>query len=160
MISVKKINQLLYHDKYFALLHWIVGVVIMGLICCAIHISGIALISELTSLVNSEVISLAATISGFELAGVALLISLNGNEKFQSIKKIGSDKTIYKLFFHSIMLLTVSLLIMVFDINLLKTVPCGYAKAKEYIEYFAVLFFGQGVVFFLSSVRMLLLIFK
>lgn len=157
---VKKINHLLYHDKYFALFHWVFGSILLGLICCAIHFSGIAPLSKLTSLVNNDVVSLSATISGFELAGVALLISLNGNQKFKAIKDIGSEKTIYKLFFHSIILLTLSLLVMVIDINLLKAIPKGFATAKLLIEYFSVLLFGQGIVFFISSVRMLLLIFK
>lgn len=157
---MKKINRLLYHDKYFALFHWLAGMILMALIYCIIQMSAIVPITKVSSLVNTDVISLAATISGFELAGVALLISLNGNRKFQSIKEIGSDKTIYKLFFHSIILLTLSLLIMILDINLLDTVTANYAKIKKYIEYLSVLLFGQGIVFFLSSIRMLLLIFK
>lgn len=160
MLKMKRVNHLLYHDQYFALSHWIAGSIILGAICCGIHFSGIAPLSKLIALVNNDVVSLSATISGFELAGVALLISLNGNQKFKAIKEIGSDKTIYKLFFHSIILLTLSLLVMVIDINLLKAVPKDYAQAKLLIEYFAVLLFGQGIIFFVSSIRMLLLIFK
>lgn len=157
---MKAINKLLYHDKYFACFHWAVGIIIMAIVYLVIKQSEIVPISKIALLVNSDVISLSATIAGFELAGVALLISLNGNQKFQSIKEIGSDKTIYKLFFHSIILLTLSLLIMIIDINLLEQVSEAYVRTKKYIEYFSVALFVQGIVFFLSSVRMLLLIFK
>jgi hypothetical protein len=153
-------NDLLYHDKYFAFFHWIVGIMMIGVICGSVHLSGIASIANFNSLVRHEVISLSATICGSELAAVALLISLNSNKKFELIKEIGSENTIYGLFIHSIIALTLSLLLMLFNIELLQSVPCGYAKAKEYLEYLSVLLFGQGMIFFLSSVRTLMHLFK
>ena len=157
---MKKINHWLYHDKYFAFFHWMAGAIIMGIISFLIIDTGIISLGKITLLVNPEVISLSATIAGFELAGVALLISLNGNKKFQSIKDIGSDKTVYKLFFHSIILFTVSLIFMLADTTMLIDIPQEHVAIKEVIEYLSVILFSQGFVFFLSSMRMLILIFK
>lgn len=157
---MEKINKLLYDDRFFAIIHWIVGILIMGIVCILLKKSEIIPIGNFSLLVNTDIISLSATIAGFELAGVALLISLNGNNKFQDIKSIGSDKTIYKLFFHSIILLTLSILLMISDIYLFQTVGQEFLMYKSVMGYCSVLLFGQGLVFFLSSIRMLILIFK
>ncbi len=157
---MKKITKLFYHEKYFALFHWSAGFVFRVLICTIIYVSKIIPLEKLTSLISMDVISLSATIAGFELAGVTLLISLNEDRKFQSIKDISSDKTIYKLFFHSIILLTVSLVTMLIDISLLNNIAQGYLKVKGVIEYVAIVLFVQGLMFLLSALRMLVLIFK
>jgi len=157
---MKTINRLLYGDKHFAVFHWLMGLIFMGIVCFSIYLSDIVPIAKMSELVNTDIISLSATIAGFELTSVALLISLSGNQKLQSIQAIGSDKTVYKLFFYSIILLVLSLLIMVVDINVLNTAASNYEVIRNCFRYLSVILFGQGIVFFLSSIRMIAMIFK
>ncbi|MCL2772153.1 MAG: hypothetical protein FWD71_02285 [Oscillospiraceae bacterium] len=157
---MKKFNTILYRDNIAVAMHFLLGIFLSGIFIIIIYFTKIIPLDQFKEFINTEIISLSATIAGFELAGVTLLISLSGNKKLQYIRDIGSDKTIYKLFYYSILFFILSILLMIIDINLFKTIANNYIIIKDIIEYISVFLIGQGFLYFLSSIRILMLIFK
>jgi hypothetical protein len=153
-------NNLLFSNKTAVLSHWILGFISSGILFLIIWKSKIIPLVQLLELINSDVVSFSITLAGFELASVTLLISLNDNKKLADMNKVGEDKTLYRLFFHSIIFLTITAVAILVCITVFKTMVPEFAWVKTVFEYLALFTLWQGMVFFLSAMRMFILIFR
>lgn len=155
-----KIYRKLY-GKYWLLFHVLFMIIINFIAYFIMNKINIPL-SNMIKLINFDVISLSATIAGFEFAGVSILISLEGNKKLRAIKDIGADTIIYKTFVYSIAALLISIVFMVLDLNVftINTVSNVYRCSKVFIEFISLLSLEFGFICFFSSVKLISWILK
>lgn len=149
-----KINKWVYGDHSF-LVHFLICCVLCGVFVAIISLFKLFPLEKFSELVNSEVISLSATVAGFEFAGVSILISLDGNKKMQVLKKIDGDTIVYKIFIYSIVAFLISIIIMISDINLLKHVKVDYSLLRYILQSISIYFFALGFLFLLSSMKLM-----
>ena len=151
---VNKINNWIYGNHFF-FAHFLICSVLCGMFVGVVSVFNLFPLEKFSELVNSDIISLSATVAGFEFAGVSILISLDGNKKMQVLKKIDEDSIIYKIFIYSIVAFLISIIIMVSDINLLKYVNVDYSLLRHIFQSISIYFFALGFLFFLSSMKLM-----
>lgn len=119
-------------------------------------------LSNMIKLINFDIISLSATIAGFEFAGVSILISLEGNKKLKAIKDIGADTILYKTFIYSIVALLISIVFMVLELNVFttNTISNVYRWSKVFVEFISLLSLEFGFICFFSSMKLISWILK
>ena len=62
-------------------------------------------ITAISLLINNDTVSISAEMAGFVFAGMSIFISLDGNKKMQTIKKLEVDIIIYYILILSILFL-------------------------------------------------------
>lgn len=152
---VKKIGRWVYGDNSYYFAHILIGCILMTGILAIAHLILKQSVDIVLQLISEETMGLSASLLGFQLAGVSILISLDGNKKISLLKKIDSDTMIYKVFLSSITMFLASILLMILSLNFFpesKVTPSGF---KTVIDYFSVATFMFGMVFLFSSIRLL-----
>lgn len=109
---LKKFNRLIYGDHSYYIAHILLGVMIMVCIWLLFQFGFNQPIDIFLHLVSNDTVGLSASLLGFQLAGVSILISLDGNKKLCLLREIESDTMIYKIFISSITMFLLSILLM------------------------------------------------
>lgn len=154
----KKINRLIYGDHSYYISHILIGIIIMVCIWLLFRFGFNQPTDTVLHLVSDDTVGLSASLLGFQLAGVSVLISLDGNKKLRLLREIESDTMIYKIFICSITMFLISIVLMLISMNLFPAEPniggrllCG----KLLVGYCSVVAFFFGMVFLFSSIRLL-----
>lgn len=151
---LRKLRGWVYGDKSYYLAHLIIGVVVIALIrICFDHVleQPIAVILEL---ISDNTVSLSAALLGFQLAGVSVLIALDGNKKLSILKEIESDTMVYKVFLSSIIMFLVSIVLMLVYLYVFAN-EMACIIIKNGIGYASLITLLFGFVFLFSSIRLL-----
>lgn len=157
----KKINRWLYGDHSYYITHVLIGIVSMACVWwLLIHVGFNQPICIVSNLISNDTINLAASLLGFQLAGVSVLISLDGNKKLCLLRKIESDTMIYKIFISSITMFMLSIILMLISRSLFvgadkSNIPRILFHIKSIIDYGSVATFFLGMIFLFSSIRLL-----
>ena len=154
----KKINRFLYGDHSYYIAHVLMGIIIMACIWLLIRFVFSQPTDIVLHLISNDMVGLSASLLGFQLAGVSILISLDGNKKLNLLREIKSDTMIYKIFISSIMMFLISIVLMLIFMNLFPTEPNIAGKllyGKLLVGYCSVVTFFFGMVFLFSSIRLL-----
>lgn len=120
-------------------------------------------INILKSLINNDTVSISAELAGFVFAGMSIFISLDGNKKMSTIKKVGKDNIIYCILILSIVLLVLSVVLMLIDINVLNDnniVTIQQSVVKDIIQWISLYCMLSGFLYFMSSLQIVFWIFK
>lgn len=154
----KRVNRLIYGDHSYYIAHIIVGIIIIAFIWLLFRFGFNQPIDIVLHLISNDTVGLSASLLGFQLAGVSILISLDGNKKLRLLREIESDTMIYKIFISSITMFLISIVLMLISMNLFPVEPdipgkllCG----KLFVGYCSVVTFFFGMVFLFSSIRLL-----
>lgn len=155
----KKLNRLIYGDHSYYIAHILIGIIIMVCIQCLFQFGFNQSTDIVLHLISNDTVGLSASLLGFQLAGVSILISLDGNEKLRLLREIESDTMIYKIFISSIMMFLLSIVLMLISMNLFPAEPNiigeGLLCGKLFVNYCSVVTFFFGMVFLFSSIRLL-----
>ncbi|MEE0873597.1 MAG: hypothetical protein UIH27_09065 [Ruminococcus sp.] len=148
--------------------HWLIMHTLLTVVLCII-IVGIFFIlridiNELKRLINNDTVSISAELAGFVFAGMSIFISLEGNKKIQTIKSIGKENIIYNILILSIVLLVVSVVGMLIDINIFSrnngAISIRQTIVKNVIQWFSLYCMLSGLLYFVSSLQIIFWIFK
>ena len=154
----KKINRWIYGDRSYYIAHIFVGIVVMACIWLLIRYGINQSTDAVLNLVSNDTVGLSASLLGFQLAGVSILISLDGNKKLRLLREIESDTMIYKMFISSITMFMISIVLMLISMSLYPAEPNITEKllrGKLLVGYASVVAFFYGLVFLFSSTRLL-----
>lgn len=154
----KKINRLIYGDHSYYMVHILVGIIIMACIWLLLRFGFNQPTDIVLHLISNDTVGLSASLLGFQLAGVSILISLDGNKKLRLLREIESDTMIYKIFISSITMFLISIVLMLISMNLFPTEPNIAGKllcGKLFVDYCSIVTFSFGMVFLFSSIRLL-----
>ncbi len=159
---IDKIQKTLY-GKHWSLFHNLLCIVL-----CLVIVGSMAIlrmdIDTLKLLINSDTVSISAELAGFVFAGMSIFISLDGNKKMQTIKKLEIDNIIYNILILSILFLVISVVLMLVDINIFvsdnETLSIRQTIAKNIIQWFALYCMLSGLLYFVSSLQICFWIFK
>lgn len=151
----KKIGRLVYGDNSYYFAHILIGCILMSGIWAVVHFIFKQSIDIALQLISEGTVGLSASLLGFQLAGVSVLISLDGNKKLSLLKRIGSDTMIYKVFLSSITMFLASIVLMLLSLNFFLQSEVAPLCFKMVIDYCAVVTFVYGMVFMFSSIRLL-----
>lgn len=155
---LKRIYRWIYGDYSFYVAHIFIGIIIMASIGALLRFAFKQPINVVLRLISEDTIGLSASLLGFQLAGVSILISLDGNKKLSLLREIESDTMIYRIFISSITMFLLSIILMLISLNFF---PDGLVVAgkplygKLIINYCSVVSFLFGMVFLFSSIRLL-----
>lgn len=149
----KKVNRLIYGDHSYYIAHIFIGIIIIACICLLLHFGFNQPIDIVLRLISNDTVGLSASLLGFQLAGVSVLISLDGNKKLRLLREIESDTMIYKIFISSITMFLISIVLMLISMNFFPAEP--NITGKLFIGYCSVVTFFLGMVFLFSSLRLL-----
>lgn len=152
---VKKIGRFVYGDNSYYLAHILIGCILMSGIWAMVHLILKQSADIVLQLISADTVGLSASLLGFQLAGVSILISLDGNKKISLLKKINSDTMIYKVFLSSITMFLVSILLMILSLNFFPESEVAPSCFEMAIDYCSVATFIFGMVFLFSSIRLL-----
>ena len=153
-----KIGRWLYGDRLYYIAHIAIGIMIMGCMWGLIHFVFKQPLNVALRLISNETVGLSASLLGFQLAGVSILISLEGNKKLALLKEIESDTMIMKVFISSISMFLFSIILMLMSLNLFENtieVINVLWYCKKIIDYGSVVLFIFGMIFLFSSIRLL-----
>lgn len=153
-----RIGRWIYGDHSYYIAHIVVGAIIMGCIWGLIHFIFKQPLNVVLRLISNETVGLSASLLGFQLAGVSILISLEGNKKLALLKEIESDTMIMKIFISSISMFLLSIILMIMSLNFFEDsieIVNFIWYCKTMIDYCSVIFFVLGIVFLFSSIRLL-----
>lgn len=151
----KIIGRWIYGDRSYYLAHILMGVIVVSAICALLHFLLKQPLNIVLRLISIDVVELSATLLGFQLAGVSILISLDGNRKLTLLEEIDSDTMLYKVFISSITMFLFSIILMLASLNLFSELGIEFEKYKLIIDYSSVATFVFGIVFLLSSIQLL-----
>lgn len=154
----KKVNRLIYGDRSYYIAHILISIIIMTCTCLLLHFRFNQPIDIVLHLISNDTIGLSAFLLGFQLAGVSILISLDGNKKLCLLREIKSDTMIYKIFISSITMFLFSIVLMLISINFVpveSNITREVLCVKLIVDYCSVVTFCFGMVFLLSSIRLL-----
>lgn len=154
----KRINHWIYDDHLYYIAHILIGIIIMTCIWLLLQFGFNQPINIVLNLISDNTISLSASLLGFQLAGVSILISLDGNTKLGLLREIESDSMIYKIFISSITMFLFSIVLMLISLNFFsdKSIISGAPLCgKSLINYCSVVTFFFGIIFLFSSIRLL-----
>lgn len=155
---INKLEHWAYGDHSYYITHILIGTFVMICVLSLLHFYFKQSIDIILCLVSNDTIELSASLLGFQLAGVSILISLNGNKKLKLLRQIESDTMIYKIFISSITMFLLSILLMLASLNFF---PKGLVLEKKIlygkmiVSYGSIVTFSFGMVFLLSSIRLL-----
>ena len=154
---MKKFGRWLYGDRSYYFAHIVVGTFFMVCIGSLIHFSLEKPLDIVLEIISDNTIALSASLLGFQLAGVSILLSLGNNSKLETLREIDSDSVIYKIFLSSVSMFLISIILMMAVLNLFKNLPPSTAslQIKLVIGYASVISFAFGMVFLFSSIRLL-----
>lgn len=155
---LKKINRWIYGDHSYYAAHIFIGIFIMACIGALIQFAFKHPIDIVLRLVSNDTVGLSASLLGFQLAGVSILISLEGNKKLSLLREIESDTIIYKIFISSISMFLLSIILMLISLNFSPDELNAAGKplcGKLIIDYCSVVSFFFGMFFLFSSIRLL-----
>ena len=150
-----KIGRFLYGDHTYYVAHIILGIILMICIVMLIHLFLGQPLDVVLCLISDDIVSLSASLLGFQLAGVSILISMEGNKKLTLLKEIESDMMVVKIFISSISMFLFSIVLMLMSLKFLSTVDENHLLFKNLIDYGSVILFLLGFVFLFSSIRLL-----
>lgn len=153
-----RIGRWIYGDHSYYIAHIVIGAIIMGCIWGLIHFVFKQPLNVVLRLISNETVELSASLLGFQLAGVSILISLEGNKKLALLKEIESDTMIMKIFISSISMFLLSIILMIMSLNFFEDsieIVNFIWYCKTMIDYCSVIFFVLGIVFLFSSIRLL-----
>ena len=147
----------LYGDKTYYLAHISIGLIVMVGIAMLIHFALKQPLEIVLRLISDDAIGLSTSLLGFQLAGVAILISLDGNEKLSLLKQIDSETMIYKVFISSITMFLLSILLMLIYLNFFTGAEenLQLIQIQTIIGYCSIVAFSFGFFFLFSSIRLL-----
>lgn len=155
---LKRINRWLYGNRSYYVAHILAGIIIMACIWALLQFAFNYPIDNVLHLISDDTIGLSASLLGFQLAGVSILISSDGNKKLSLLREIESDTMIYKIFISSITMFLLSIILMLISLNffldesdMVEKLSCS----KLIIDYCSIATFFLGMVFLLSSIRLL-----
>lgn len=154
----KKINRLIYGDHSYYIIHILIGIILLICIWLLLRFGLNQPTDIILYLVSDDTVGLSASLLGFQLAGVSILISLEGNKKLRLLREIESDTMIYKIFISSITMFLISIVLMLMSMNLFPAEPNIAGKllcGKLFVGYCSVITFFFGLVFLFSSIRLL-----
>ena len=154
----KKINRLIYGDHSYYIAHIFIGIIIMACIWLLFWLAFNQPTDIVLHLISNDTVGLSASLLGFQLAGVSILISLDGNKKLRLLRAIESDTMIYKIFISSIIMFLISIVLMLISMNLFPAEPNITGKmlcGKRFVGYCSIVTFSFGMVFLFSSIRLL-----
>lgn len=159
---IEKIQKAIYGK------HWFLFHNLLCIVLCIVLVVSIAIlrmdINTLKLLINNDTVSISAELAGFVFAGISIFISLDGNKKMQTIKKLEIDNIIYYILILSILFLVISVVLMLVDINLFvpanETFSIRQTIAKNIIQWFALYCMLSGLLYFISSLQIFFWIFK
>lgn len=83
----KKIGRWIYGDRSYYVAHILIGAIVMSAICALLHFLLKQPLNVVLRLISIDVVELSAALLGFQLAGVSILISIDGNRKLVLLKK-------------------------------------------------------------------------
>lgn len=158
IVMFKKVNRLIYGDRSYYIAHILISIIIMTCTCLLLHFRFNQPIDIVLHLISNDTIGLSASLLGFQLAGVSILISLDGNKKLCLLREIKSDTMIYKIFISSITMFLFSIVLMLISINFVpveSNITREVLCVKLIVDYCSVVTFCFGMVFLLSSIRLL-----
>lgn len=159
---IEKIQKAVYGK------HWFLFHNLLCIVLCIVLVVSMAIlrmdINTLKLLINNDTVSISAELAGFVFAGISIFISLDGNKKMQTIKKLEIDNIIYYILILSILFLVISVVLMLVDINLFvpanETFSIRQTIAKNIIQWFALYCMLSGLLYFISSLQIFFWIFK
>ena len=156
----KKINRLIYGDHSYYIAHILIGIIIMVCIWLLLRFGFNQPTDIVLHLISNDTVGLSASLLGFQLAGVSILISLDGNKKLRLLREIESDTMIYKIFISSMTMFLLSIMLMLMSLNLFaftdeSNVTEMLLHSKSIIDYCSIVTFFFGMVFLFSSIRLL-----
>ncbi len=153
-----RIGRWIYGENSYYIAHILIGAILMGCLWGLIYFVLKQPLNIALRLISNETVELSASLLGFQLAGVSILISLEGNKKLALLKKIESDTMIYKIFISSITMFLISVVLMLISMNLFP-VETGMTEnlllGKRFLDYCSIVTFFYGMVFLFSSIRLL-----
>ncbi len=155
---LKKIKRLIYGDNSYYIAHILIGIIFMACIWLLLRFGFNQTTDIVLHLISNDAVELSASLLGFQLAGVSILISLGGNKKLHLMQEIESDTMIYKIFISSITMFLISIVLMLISMNLFPAEPNMAGKllcGKLFVGYCSVVTFFFGLVFLFSSIRLL-----
>lgn len=153
---MRKIGKLIYGDKSYYWAHAFIGIVVIAVVCAFEHFILSQPLNVFLNLISGETIGLSASLLGFQLTGVSVLISFEGNKKLSLLRKIESDTMIFKIFISSTNMFLLSIITMLISLNLFSEQSLGCcSNIKGFVDYISVVFFVYGFVFLFSSIRLL-----
>lgn len=159
---IDKIDRFMY-GTHFLFAHVLISfiVILIGIIVSAI--TNISVINIL-NLIDENTVSISAELAGFEFAGMSIFISLSGNKKLEVIKSTGQEGIIYKIIIISIVCFVISVILMLFSINVLQTLNLTSKIVAMWLRYivdwgslYALLL---GYISFISSLRFISWVMK
>ena len=148
-----KLGRFLYGDKTYYITHVFVGFVVMSVVVAVIQCIAKQPLETVLALCSYDIIGLSASLLGFQLAGVTILISLDGNKKLSMLKKIDSSTMIYKIFISSMTMFLISIIFTLVYLSCFSARDCSLIR--QLIGYASVCTFTWGLVFLCSSIRLL-----
>lgn len=151
----KKFGRWVYGDKSYYFAHILIGCILLVGIWIIVHFILKQSASIALLLISEDTMGLSASLLGFQLAGVSILISLGGNKKMSLLEEINSDTMIYKVFLSSITMFLASIILMLLSLNFLPKSEITPSCFKMVIDYCAVVTFIYGIIFMFSSIRLL-----
>ncbi len=154
----KRVNRLIYGDHTYYVAHIFIGIIIMVCIWALLHFGFNQPIDIVLHLISNDTVGLSASLLGFQLAGVSILISLDGNKKLCLLREIESDTMIYKIFISSITMFLLSVVLMLISINFFcdtSDITGKILYGKLIIDYCSIITFFFGMIFLFSSIRLL-----
>lgn len=151
----RKARGLLYGDKSYYFSHLLLGTVIAITITLFILFVLKHPARVMLQLISDETIALSAALLGFQLAGVSVLIALDGNKKLSLLKEIESDSMLYKVFLSSITMFLISIVTMLFYLYILGEAGACTPLFYGVIGYGSLLALLFGFVFLFSSINLL-----
>lgn len=154
----KRVNRLIYGDHAYYVAHIFIGIIIMVCIWALLHFGFNQPIDIVLHLISNDTVGLSGSLLGFQLAGVSILISLDGNKKLCLLREIESDTMIYKIFISSITMFLLSIVLMLISINFFcdtSDITRKILYGKLIIDYCSIITFFFGMIFLFSSIRLL-----
>ena len=154
---MKKFGRWLYGDRSYYLAHIVIGTFFMVCIGLFIHFSLEKPLDIVLGIISDDTIALSASLLGFQLAGVSILLSLGSNSKLKTLRDISSDSMVYKIFMSSVSMFLISIILMMATLHLFKNLPLSprSLQIKSIVGYASVVSFAFGMVFLFSSIQLL-----
>lgn len=159
---IDKIDRFIYGPRFlFAhILVSVVGILIGVIVSVITNINVI----NILNLIDENTVAISAELAGFEFAGMSIFISLSGNKKLEVIKSTGQEGIIYKIIIISIVCFLISVILMLFSINVLENlnltsniIATWFACIVDWISLYALLL---GYISFISSLRFISWVMK
>lgn len=159
---IDKIDRFIY-GPHFLFAHILVSIIVILIGVMVSAITNISVINIL-NLIDENTVAISAELAGFEFAGMSIFISLSGNKKLEVIKATGQEGIIYKIIIISIVCFLISVILMLFSINVLQTlnltskiVATWFSYIVDWTSLYALLL---GYISFISSLRFISWVMK